>query len=471
MKPAFRRTAALVCAAALLPVAGCSLPHGAQADPGPTFPKAWDPKVLPYVHLASKLRDLDFEHPVEVDFQTPKEFEKGLKSDKGDLTKEDLADLQHWTGMLRALGLVHGDVDLFDEQEKLTAGGTLAYYSFDDQLIRVRGTRITPAVKSTLVHELVHVLQDQNFDAGAHSRKLEKADDSSGLAYDALVEGDASRIQTKYAAQLSPKARRALRRDQARQSHGASDSVEGVPEVLRTMMGAPYSLGEALLDVATLDGDDEVDKLFRKPPTTEENLVDPFTLTWDGQKAVHVAKPKLPSGAKEFDSNTFESTGWLFTLAARLPVRRALTATDGWGGDRYVAYTNAKGTTCVDISYVGDTARDADELASTLTAWIRRGPKGVASVTRQGDKGLLFSSCDPGTAAKGSGEHSDEALNIALYRTYLTRSLIEDHWTHDRARCFGTALVENFTRAQIEEHSVAPEVVAKVRRLAQGCAG
>ena len=471
MKPAFRRTAALTCAALLLPVAGCSLPHSTKADAGPTFPKTWDKRVLPYVHLASKLRHLEFTHPVTVEFQTPKEFEKELSSDKGDLSKDDLEDLEHWTGMMRALGLVHGDVDLFDEQDKLSTGGTLAYYSLDDKLIRVRGTRITPAMKSTLVHELVHVLQDQNFDSAKRSHQLAKKDDSEGLAYDALVEGDASRIQTKYAAQLTPKQRRALHRDEARQYRGAKKSIKDVPEVLRTMQGAPYTLGEALLDVATLDGKDEVDKLFRRPPTTEENLLDPFTLTWDGQKAVKVDKPKLSKGEKEFDSNTFESTGWLFTLAARLPVRQALTATDGWGGDRYVAYTNASGKSCVDIRYVGYTARDADELHSALTEWIRRGPKGVATVSREGHKGLLFSSCDPGTAATGDDGHSDAALNLALERTYVTRSLIKDHWPHDAARCYGTALVEHFTPAQIQADTASPATMAEFRRLARGCAG
>ena len=37
---------------------------------------------------------------------------------------------------------------------------------------RVRGTELTPAVESTLVHELTHALQDQNFDLGKRFEDL-----------------------------------------------------------------------------------------------------------------------------------------------------------------------------------------------------------------------------------------------------------------------------------------------------------
>lgn len=469
MNRTLRRTVAgVACAALLLPATGCGL-FGDDKPKAPSYPKAWDSRVEPYVELAEELRDLEFKHPVHVEFQEPKEFAKALEADKAELDDEDLEELEQFTGMLRAMGLVHGDVDLFDETNKLTTGGTLAYYSFEDEKVRVRGTEITPAVKSTLVHELVHVLQDQRFDVGATSKKLHDAEDSSGLAFQALVEGDASRIETAYAEQLTPQERKALRRDEARQAKDAEASIKDVPEVLQTMMGAPYVLGEALLDVAMLEGEDEVDDLFADPPTTEEHLLDPFTLTEDGDEPRKVNAPTLVDGQKKFDSNTFESTGWLLTLAARIPLPQALRATDGWGGDQYVAYTEDK-RSCVQIRYVGDTDRDAEELRSALGTWIERGPAGNASVVPEGDDGLLFTSCDPGTNAESFGEHSDEALTLALSRTYITHTLVDDDMDTDAARCFATALVENFSLEDIQRDEAPPEMVAEFRRLAEGCA-
>ncbi len=53
-----------------------------------------------------------------------------------------------------------------------------------------------------LVHELTHALQDQNFDLGKRFDELDKADDANSSAassgFDALVEGDARRIEDKW---------------------------------------------------------------------------------------------------------------------------------------------------------------------------------------------------------------------------------------------------------------------------------
>ena len=51
-----------------------------------------------------------------------------------------------------------------------------------------------------------------------------------------------------------------------------------------TMMAAPYELGQAMLAVAVQQGGDrEVDNLFRSPPKTEEQQLDPWTLVADHQ--------------------------------------------------------------------------------------------------------------------------------------------------------------------------------------------
>ena len=93
------------------------------------------------------------------------------------------------------LGLLEGDVDLFAESNELNAKGIIGFYSYDDERLRVRGTELTPAVESVLVHELTHALQDQNFDLGDRLEELDKADDTNSSAtaegFEALVEGDA----------------------------------------------------------------------------------------------------------------------------------------------------------------------------------------------------------------------------------------------------------------------------------------
>ena len=50
--------------------------------PGPTYPKAWDSRILPYTKIAEKQRGLLFKHPVAVRFLPPEEFEKTVTTDE-----------------------------------------------------------------------------------------------------------------------------------------------------------------------------------------------------------------------------------------------------------------------------------------------------------------------------------------------------------------------------------------------------
>jgi len=294
---------------------------------GPTYPKAWDSRILPYTKIAEKQRGLLFKHPVAVRFLPPKEFEKTVTTDDKELDKDDRTELKQFTGLMRALGLISGDVDLFAAFNDASGAGTLAYYSFDDKRITVRGQRITPAMRSTLVHELTHVLQDQNFDIGERMKKLGKddgPDTGEESVLDAIIEGDATRVETNYRSSLNAKQRRALDSGRNDEVDQASSRMKKVPKVVVSMMTSPYTLGEGLVTtVAQNGGNKAVDKLFRDPPTHETALLDPFKVLDGDTGAEKVAVPKLADGEKKFDSGEFGVLTWYFMLAERLPLQEA----------------------------------------------------------------------------------------------------------------------------------------------------
>ena len=60
-------------------------------------------------------------------------------------------------------------------------------------------------MQSTLVHELTHVLQDQHFDLEAKTKEVED-DSAASSASDALVEGDARRIESEWRNSLAQEA-------------------------------------------------------------------------------------------------------------------------------------------------------------------------------------------------------------------------------------------------------------------------
>ena len=441
-------------------------------DDKQSYPDKWDARVLPYVKIVEKERGLRFFHPIEVEFLSDEAFKKDVTADKEDLTDEDRKEIEQATGLLRSLGLIEGELDLFEQFNTLQGSSVIGYYSYDDERIRIRGMSLGPAAKSTLVHELTHALQDQHFDLGKRQKAFEEDDDdAASTAFDALVEGDAERIQTAYRQNLSEKQRAALDRDQNKSFRDSSKQTTEVPEIFKTFMSSPYTLGEAMLALAVkLDGNDAVDRLFRDPPATDEHLLDPWTLIADHQDAIKVDEPKLEEGDDEFDSGDFGALGWYVVLAERVPLLDALDAVDGWGGDAYVAFER-DGVSCVRVNYRGDTERDVTEMRSALTTWVDALPGGPASVRLDGDQ-LMFESCDPGKET-GVGKHdSQSAIDLAVTRTYTAFIVLRAGAPEAASRCFANRAVHDLTWQKLLDPTYGvgdTAVQAKVARLIGQC--
>jgi hypothetical protein len=184
-------------AVGVLLIAGVGASMVLGGDDG--HPSEWDPRVTDLVAFVEDERELDFAHPVYVDFLTPEEYSNATRADETDLTDEDRDSLEDSEAVLRALGLVSGDVDLFESSNELNDSGTLAYYDNSTGRITVRGTEMTLDLEVTLVHELTHALQDQHFDLG-RLRDLDTTGEST--AFRAVVEGDASLVEERFVATL-----------------------------------------------------------------------------------------------------------------------------------------------------------------------------------------------------------------------------------------------------------------------------
>ena len=441
----------------------------------PSYPAAWDARILPYVKIVEKKRGLNFVHPVAVRFLTPAEFEKGVRSDEKKLDKNERTEIRQFTGLMRALGLIKGDVDLFAAFNDASGSGTLAYYAFDDQRITIRGDRITTAVKPTLVHELTHALQDQQFAIGKRSRKLdaesEKSDNTESSVFDAIVEGDAERIATEYRDSLSKAQRRALAASEKKQRDDAGAGLKKVPKVVLTLIDSPYVLGQAMVQTVAQDGGNSaVDELFRDTPTHEASLLDPFQVIAGDLGAKKVAAPALEKGEKKFQAGEFGVFTWYLMLAERIGIRDALTAVDGWGGDAYVAFER-DGNSCARIAFVGDHPNDTTRMYDSLRRWIRAAPGTPTSVERSGRQ-VLFESCDPGTRANVGKDVSSQAIELATVRNYLALGITRSKVPAKLARCLAGRLVQEYPVTRLVDPRFGADdkaVQARVRQLALAC--
>jgi hypothetical protein len=428
------------------------------SEPEASYPSAWDARIAPYVAVVEEQRGLEFEHPVHVDFLTVKDFRRQITTDEDDLTLEDRADLENDATMLRAVGLLDAGDDLFDRINELSRVGVVGYYSDEDERIRIRGKKLTPAVESVLVHELTHALQDQHFDLETRLDLLEKRDDPAALAgFRAVVEGDAKRVETAWKQDLPTKRRKALEQSLASQLRTYEQQSRGIPAAIQTAMGAPYALGEALLRLAEKRGTDHaIDELFIKPPSTDEHLIDPWTLLEEDAQALRVDPPRVRPGETKVGEGTFGASSWLLMLAERRPAWEALDAVDGWGGDAFVTFTRDD-VDCVRVTYRGDRRTDLDQMQRSLRAWVAGGPQGAAGVEAKG-RSLLFESCDPGKGVAPSARGAEDALQLVLTRTYVSSELT--FGGAEFARCATDRVLRRFELDQLNDPALVEEMQA-----------
>ena len=460
----------------LVAVTGWVLTRPDKADAGASYPSTWDARITPYVKKTEKLRGLMFLHPVEVKFLPAAEFKKTLEADRDDFTKEELDEVESYAGVLRAAGLLKGNPDLFDAANDFHTNGTLAYYSPEDQTVTIRGKKITPGIRSTVVHELTHALQDQHFSIGDRMADLNQDPDapstSQASVLDGIIEGDAERVQTLYRESLTAKQRKALDASSQDEYDEAQPAIRNVPKILLTMMTSSYTLGQALVQTADVEGGNSaVDDLFRDTPKNELALLDPFTALAHSVEATDLEIPSLKEDADEIMSGEFGATMWYFMLAERLPLTEALAAADGWGGDAFVAYDGPDGKACVSAIVTGAGPRDTQRLSSALTRWIAAAPGTHAEVAKTGSA-IHFHSCDPGKRAKIGKDVSEQAVLLSVTRTYSAIALMRRGLEADVSRCVAGRLVDSYRLSDLNDAEYAtkhPEFASRLRSMVAAC--
>ena len=417
-----------------------------RSDDG--HPGEWDERVAPLVSYVEAERGLPFEHPVEIEFLTEDEYSEQSRIDETTLTDMDREMFEEQSAVLEALGLVPSGTDLLDTSNEMMDSGTLAFYDPTTETVTVRGTEMTPALEVTLVHELVHVAQDQAFDLEA---PLPDETAASYEAFRAMVEGDASRIETAYVLTLDADEQDAYWDESMGQMDDAEEGLGEVPGAYQALFAAPYALGQPLVELIAEEGGNEaVDDAFSEPPTSSEHLFHPLSY-FDGDAPQEVDTPEVPAGADRFGEASELGAITLFVmLSERIDALSALDATDGWGGDMSVSFHDGD-RTCVRADLVGDTANDSIQIFAALQDWAAAGPAGAASVGMDGDVVVLESCVGADGGATPASGGAFDALGLAATRSQLMAMMAVER-DADLAGAF--AVGDCFVR------SLSPELMA-----------
>lgn len=276
---------------------------------------------------------------------------------------------------LALLGLVPAGYDFFEGSLALLSGRIAGFYEPADRTMYLVDDLGDEGAEETLMHELVHALQDQSFSIGPMLKFAPGEGDRLAAAH-ALIEGDATSamldLQLGSAFRLSDDRLRAL----LKLSSAVSSVAARTPQVLQNALAAPYVDGFALVKALRRRGGyAAVDEVFRRLPDTTEQVLHLDKLD-AREPAIDVPAPAAPASLPGFQpifEDVMGEQGLRIVLEEWAPRSAAERAAAGWGGDRYVVleredHKSASRELTLAWHLTMDTAKDAAELAAVLAA-------------------------------------------------------------------------------------------------------
>lgn len=364
----------------------------APATPPPGPPLSEDELVALVDELqvfVAEARGLEFQEDVQVELADDAAFQARLLEDFED-GADDIADVEVF---YKALGLIEPDADLLEELRQIYSSGVLGFYDPETNELVVRGTSLTPYVRKTIVHELVHALDDQHFELDRDDEYDERKDELS-VGFTAVVEGNARRIEQQWIDEQAEDVQAQAEAEERAFADGID--VGAFPEILLFQIGAPYELGKVFVDAIVGErGERAVDAALEDPPTTSEQVLFPPLYT---AREPRVEVPVPPADGEVVDDGVVGALFWfgLFTTGdAPVPPSDAFAAIQGWGGDWAVTWQDGDAS-CVRIDVVGDTQDDTDELETALRAWAEESAAAEISIV---DDRVRVDSCVTGAGA------------------------------------------------------------------------
>ncbi len=371
---------------------------------------------------------------------------------------------------LRAVGLADGKLDLLAQSKHLRSVSILAYYSETEKQVHIRGTEITINTQVTLVHELVHALQDQHYDLGKLGRL---GNESKTDAVRSLIEGDAVWVEKQYLDGLSKQDRAAyFKANKDAGSKINQDTRDSVPDILVADQSAPYQFGPVLIEFLHHQGAAELDAAFQHPPLSDFLVFQPKRFL-SGTVAQRGPKVQLPAGANKAQyEGEFGAIWWYSMLAERLDAHRVLDALDGWAGDELWTYEH-NGKVCLALDWNAKNGATQTAMRTVLNAWRAKMPAAsdITVTDRPSSTAIEVIACDPGIAVTTVTHQAKQQFSIPLVRAEVAQGLL--HSAKDAstgaAWCVASKFVQRYTAAQLASDTAIPareirKVILELRR-------
>jgi hypothetical protein len=357
MSPRASRAATMLVLAAAAAAAGCR--ERAAAGNGP-----YADKVADDVPLIEHALGVKFKRPPKLEIRSREQVREFLLATLK--TPEARKQIANEETLFKLLGMLPDTMHLGDFYVRVLTEQIIGYYDPKTKILYVVNGADETYAGITIMHELVHALQDQyiNLDSLEHIT----GDDDRAAAAQAVIEGEATYEQVyimaggagNIAAQLPggwESMRQTIRDAQASQPIFAS-----APMVIQETLLFPYINGadfvrrfkEHVRNRLPLDS---------LPTTTEQVMHDAAYFTAHRDLPSEITLPPI---AGTVDTNDFGEFGTRLYLFQHTKDReQSIRASNGWDGDRYALVKTAGGHALVWVT-VWDTPLDAAEFVTAL---------------------------------------------------------------------------------------------------------
>jgi len=210
------------------------------------------------------VREREFDSEVPVEVISRDEFQQQSEENRTSNASYDAWNDQVW----EALFVIGEDQGANDALQTASGQSTAGFYAPGDDRIRIiTDSPESPTIdNATLVHELVHALQDQSGNLGDRISSAETQD--GDLAVDGVVEGEANYVEGRYTDRCGIEW----------ECVGTPSDESGAGEppnlgILLTLL-QPYSDGPAYIDwLREQGGWEAVDAAFAEPPESSEQVI------------------------------------------------------------------------------------------------------------------------------------------------------------------------------------------------------
>ncbi len=347
-------------------------------------------------------------------------------------------------------GLVKPGTSLRDTIAELGEGGVAGLYNPATGIFYLIEGNDGRGARPIVFHELVHALEDQYFGLD-QLQKAADEDSERGLALKGLVEGSASLFQDMYQEE-HPEDFQAMMKAQMSDKKAIAAQMKmmsSVPPVVIAMMAFyPYNNAKDFLAKIGADTPEEIERLYRDPPVSTEQILHPEKFPLDGARdyphvvAAPAVGETLGEGWEEVDTDSMGEmvTGILLsqlqwktyaatTMSIVSPTGALMVkapyagAAAGWDGDQYAAWREvATDRVAIVWTSVWDSEKDAQEFADVYAKLLG---KRVLGTKYAGPVSPVRYAHDPSGAVTGIDVRGNRVTAILSAPADKAESLME----------------------------------------------